>query len=222
MADPILPDFFRAQAIFHGHSGLPEDVYVNTFVFRNDVDGQPATVVHQTIADQLFGFYNDIHAPGTAPLRSYMSSRTLTSQFKVKVYDLGQAPPRTPHEREFQMGQMASGALPSEVALCLSYYAERNIKRRRGRIYFGPLAQGVIVDAAGEPARPTNALINALAGAGAWLEDEGFGGVNWHLLSGMDGNAYEITGGWVDNAFDTQRRRGEEATARTLWGNLPS
>jgi hypothetical protein len=33
----------------------------------------------------------------------------------------------------------------------------------------------------------------------------------------VDNGYYPVTAGWVDNAFDTQRRRGKDPTARTLF-----
>jgi len=33
----------------------------------------------------------------------------------------------------------------------------------------------------------------------------------------MDAELRIVTAGWVDNAFDTQRRRGEDASSRLSW-----
>lgn len=37
------------------------------------------------------------------------------------------------------------------------------------------------------------------------------------VYSRVDGLIRPITSGWVDNEFDTQRRRQRDATARTEW-----
>lgn len=219
MADPILPDFYRVQTVLEGFSLLPEDVYVNSWCFRDDTD-LGAEIVATTAADTLLSFFNDVHAPGTVPIASFLSNRALTGKMTVKTYALGQAPPRTPMERVRTLtGLDTAVAVPSEVSLCLSFYAERNVPRQRGRVYIGPFGSDALHTLTAGPSRPIAGLINALAGAGAWLEDEGIGGVNWHVLSPTDGVAREVTGGWVDDAWDTQRRRGEDASGRTAWGN---
>lgn len=39
----------------------------------------------------------------------------------------------------------------------------------------------------------------------------------WRIWSPTNNNSVLIDNGWVDNAWDTQRRRGVEATARTIF-----
>ena len=41
--------------------------------------------------------------------------------------------------------------------------------------------------------------------------------VTWGLLSPTDGAIYAITAGYIDNAFDIQRRRGEDPSAKTTF-----
>ena len=43
------------------------------------------------------------------------------------------------------------------------------------------------------------------------------GQATWVQLSRVAANTHVVTNGWVDNAFDTQRRRGEEADQRLLF-----
>lgn len=223
MADPVLTDFYRVQTILHGRSGLPEDVYVNSWCFRNDTVGGSADAFATLVADRMFAFFDEIPTGGSVPPRTFLSDHTLLPQLTVKVYDLGQPPPRTPHERNFTLGVMSgTQPFPSEVALCLSFYAERNLPRSRGRIYFGPLSISSGTDVTAEISRPTSVIRSTLALAATDLAAEGAGGPNWHVLSQVDAAAKEITGGWVDNAWDTQRRRGEAPDSRTLWGALPS
>jgi hypothetical protein len=42
--------------------------------------------------------------------------------------------------------------------------------------------------------------------------------VRWAIYSRAANQAYEVSGGFIDNEFDTQRRRQVDATARTTWG----
>lgn len=222
MADPILNDFFRAQVVLKGKSGLAEDVYVNNFVFRND-QGVVADVndAADAIAARLSAFYTTPGANG-ARVGQYLSGRAIQQQAEIRVYDLGQAPPRMPHVRPLDLGALSGTGLPEEVALCLSYYAGRPLPRRRGRIYVGPLADTAVQTGTGN-VEPHPSFRQTLAQAAAGLASQSATAqVRWHLLSQTDQSAHMITGGWIDNAFDTQRRRGSKATARTTWGAPPA
>jgi hypothetical protein len=61
-------------------------------------------------------------------------------------------------------------------------------------------------------------VITTLAKALRDLIDASVTETTWSLAvySVADAVAREVTNGWVDNAWDTQRRRGIDATARTL------
>jgi hypothetical protein len=40
---------------------------------------------------------------------------------------------------------------------------------------------------------------------------------NWAVYSRRDNAGYLVSNGWVDDAFDIQRRRGVSALVRSLW-----
>jgi hypothetical protein len=40
---------------------------------------------------------------------------------------------------------------------------------------------------------------------------------HWVVWSEADQDAGSVFDGWIDNAFDTQRRRGVQASSRTTW-----
>jgi hypothetical protein len=42
-------------------------------------------------------------------------------------------------------------------------------------------------------------------------------GPRWCVLSQVDAQLKIVTAGWVDNAFDTVRKRGERADVRYSW-----
>lgn len=207
MADPVIPDVYRAQVRVPGKSALPHDVFVNTFAFRNDqlVSAEMADLL-VTVLTAFYGFFDQ-----------YLSNtQALWSGTELRVYDLGQQPPRQPQIREMPITASGSGnPYPGEVACCLSYYAERNLPRNRGRLYIGPLLASSATVSTTEVV-PTQAFVDALIDGGANLigttED-----VTWGLVSQMDQDFKVVTNLWVDNAYDTQRRRGREPTARTVW-----
>lgn len=212
----------RAQVTFQGLSNKPEDVVVNTWHFVH-ADYTPAS--QQAVADALIEFYN-VATTGTpggsaicTALSKWLSRGTLKSS--VKTYDLATPKPRVPAVYPFTLGQAdaaTSAELPAEVALCASFYATQNLKRQRGRVYLGPWSTGYTADdtVQVERAIPTTALMNAVAGSLKRLITKPDTGPRLAVYSEMDGQARIVTNGWVDNAWDTQRRRGQDATLRTL------
>jgi hypothetical protein len=109
--------------------------------------------------------------------------------------------------------------MPPEVAICLSYQAAKISgvpqARRRGRVFIGPLN----TSAMGTDGRPATAFINALVGAADALKDPaGAPDWDWSTWSSFDPTVSTvIDNGWVDNEFDTQRRRGRKYTTRTTF-----
>lgn len=218
MPDPVLADFFRAHVVFHGPSGLPEDIYVNSgWCFRDDSVVPDISNTADTIRDVVAAFYNKII--GGVQMGQWMPSY-IADLVDVFVYDLGETPPRTRISRSFTLaGQSTDRSLPEECCACISYVAGENQKRNRGRMYIGPLVVNAVESASGSV---RGVLLPALiARLKAGMEDvfNTTEDVTWHLLSKADGAAKMITGGWVDNAFDTQRRRGVAATTRSNWGS---
>jgi hypothetical protein len=67
--------------------------------------------------------------------------------------------------------------------------------------------------------RPSAEILAGLAAAGLQLKtDHGTGGnMRWAVWSRVNHAMYEVTGGFIDNEFDTQRRRGEVSTARSTF-----
>jgi hypothetical protein len=114
-----------------------------------------------------------------------------------------------------------SGGFPHEVAMCLSYRGQAEVgvpqRRRRGRIYIGPLSdQTGNISRSGGDVRPSDNARATVANAAARLRNRS-GPAIWATLSSTDGVAVPVVNGWVDNAYDTQRRRGTKATLRTTW-----
>lgn len=222
------PQYVRVQVVLEHTSGLPEDRVVNDWSFVC----QEAEAFEADIASSLETFYNSVGA--------YISSRFPrgnTGQMKAKFYDLSLAEPNPPFETlnlDFSTAAPAGHTnLPPEVACCVSFHAPivsgQNPKRRRGRIYLGPL---------NTPASDTNdeyvpATIADLFrdAAQVFLDDSDasliwqwaiFSPTNaggWYLPGGsgppnMGASVSPVSAGWVDNSWDTQRRRGVAPTAR--------
>jgi hypothetical protein len=206
------------MAILHGTSGLPEDRYVNTFWFRQPEGSFSTAQAADTIADRLQAFYEDAGV-GLNPLTWFLSNQAIDEArgLEVRVYDTDEVEPRTPYtEQRSLTGFVATVPLPNEVAVVLSYYATRNIPRRRGRVYIGPLNLNALSTTENDgDGTPPLSLRQALQWAAETLS--GYEDMPWSVASRKDGVLRTITNGWVDNAFDTQRRRGVQANLRTLW-----
>jgi hypothetical protein len=203
----------------HQHdSALSRDVAINTFHF--DTSGT-LSVAAEAARDLLLDFYRVAPpSPAIGSLASYMSELLLEDGMEMRFYDMDSAPPRVPLDPPSGTYSRitGSGALPSEVALCMSFQGAvvggTNRARRRGRIYFGPLD----VASSNGDGVPTDALRNTLVGAGARLTvDSQLTNAVWSVYSPTDDALVHVDNGWVDNAFDTQRRRGEAPTVRTPW-----
>lgn len=215
MADPRIVDHYKCQVVFQGVSGLAEDRYVNNLFFRNDSPGTPFGSVADNIRTAVEDFYNTAEA-GQNPVRAYLTSRVLR-RVELRIYDLNDAPPRQPEIREFQLGAADSSSdLPHEVASVLSFYAGRNLKRRRGRIFIGPLNITAQRQTNLGP-RPVESFDEAMRRAAVRLRATPNILVTWVQVSQRDATAQPVTAGWVDDSFDTQRRRGTEPTSRLTW-----
>lgn len=197
-------------------SGLPEDTTVNTFHFNA---GTPGSGDYNDIHDALASFYTGANTVAGATLMSFLSP-VLSGDYELNLYLLDDPEPRAPvatFTDTFSKG--GPDGLPSEVALCLSFQADpvsgQIQARRRGRIFFGPLESGAVDS---EGTRPLQQLRDALCEAAERLMTEsGADSVPWVVYSRAGDSFAAVEGGWVDNSFDTQRRRGEAPTNRQLW-----
>jgi hypothetical protein len=210
MADPILTDIFKVQVVFKDSSNLPENQFINNWYFRND---NLAVFPSTPIINVLNAFYFQPAANGFV-IKAQMASHVLTAA-EYRIYDLGQAPPRTRNSFPVAGSSSSQGSgLPGEVAVCSSFYAGANVKRRRGRHYIGPLSAGA-TDGGGAP-RPSPELRAAIVDR-AQNVAQTTENVTWVVVSQVGLMANVVTAGWCDNAFDTQRRRGNQPSARIIW-----
>lgn len=219
-----MPDkLMRAQVIIGMDGGLPEDYPTNTLYFDGDEgfsDGDYWSGVMTLLEDFYHGFDDTLYPTqidGTAT---------------VKIYDMRDPTPRIPEFTDtITLTPSANGMYPGEVAIVCSFQAEYVSgvpnARRRGRIYLGPVQEGVHT-ITGSQNRPDSGLLTAIANAAATMENgfalSGGAELKWAVYSpttdataSIDDAFNDVIGGWVDNAWDTQRRRGPAATGRTTW-----
>lgn len=169
----------------------------------------------------LVTFYGAIDA--------YLAAELNGSQTLVRHFDLSHPKPRQPI-LEGTTGALATGSgnLPRELCCVLSYKGTYlsgvSPKRKRGRIYLGPLYASAVGSDGGFSATVVNGIVAAadtLLGV-----SDGSSEFRWVVYSptsdpsgeGSDAACWDaVTEGWVDYNVDIQRRRGLPGGVRTLY-----
>jgi hypothetical protein len=224
MADKLM----RAQVVIPMDGLLPEDYVTNTWHFDADDAGITATDAEHgdAVHDLLQAFYT----VAGGELFPVEVGPTAT----LKVYDMRDPEPRVPFWTDTISLPPGTGSmLPAEVALCMSFRASvvsgQSAARRRGRVFLGPVRTGAGAVVASQH-RPTNPVLTNIATAAGVLIDgkDAVPGVKvkWSVYSpttaaevgvSLDDAFNDVVAGWLDNAWDTQRRRGPEASSRVVF-----
>lgn len=206
--------------IGHGPSNLPQDRIINVFHFTG-------TGAYADNTDACFDAVHDFYvgARSTRPVAQWLSPWVQRSA-EMRQYNLDEAKPRVPTILPLDLGSVPSteGAI-EEAALCITLHGgipPALTARRRGRVYIGPLNNfGVVGGTTTVASHPQTALITDLTEAAIQLAGSPALTVQWCILSTVPAvNFVPIVSGYVDNAFDTQRRRGPDATQRTPWTTI--
>lgn len=231
---------YKITNAFHSVTGLPEDDVITTYHFDTTEDGENNATALK-LCGHVAAAWESITAPGTGKPSAWISPEISRVQKPtVKAYGHNGGSPIAMTDWLAMTASNFDQGMPGEVALCLSYNAdltdileeapddadpdsrpERPASRRRGRLFVGPLV--LTCGTATEPTRPIDTLRNDLLGLGVFLgnpTDPALTAVDamWIIYSnaGLAGEAHEIIRCSVDNAFDTQRRRGVKQTNRLL------
>lgn len=203
----------RALLITQGQSMLPADRYVNTFHFSNaEPYGDHSAAINSAL--QTFVNGNNI----SHPLAYYLSGMVLrgTNLGEIRTYNMADLEPREPLIYPFTVGAAAASAqpYPEEIACCISVQGDPpHTPSRRGRIYFGPINEAAGAYAVGT-VRPASTFRADLNKAAQTLAGTTLG---WSVYSTKLGSFTPITNGWVDDAWDVQRKRGIDESARSVW-----
>lgn len=235
-----MPRTYLAQITLHGISGIPSDVYMNSFHFRHPDD--PSPTEWTDLSDAIIAFYNDTPAsvvPGdeapTGSVGAMLSGAVTQNNHDLRFYEVSAAPPRLPVVEVVWNLDEAPGvtALPEEVAICLSMKGDTVAgtdsgpgphlpARHRNRTYIGP-TRTAFLDFAESACRPSlqaqSRIMNAFAAMGDASITAGFRPEVWSPTRDA-GEAVQTF--WVDNAWDTQRRRGGQPTSRLSFTPAPA
>lgn len=227
-----MAQWYRGSVIVPHDNGLPKDSIQNTFAFMVSGSGDRDLIAFD-FQVRLEDFYND--------WTTFRSSQYEWASARFQVIDMLDDQPRIPfYDVEMSIDEAATTVndLPAEVAVVLSFEGERasgvNMRRRRGRVYCGPLQVGsadqhevqsgvvsAIVTAAGDhllnPADPiaTWAIYSPYTHHGIAVGDK-LTPEDPEVPDFLPASFEPVVRCWVDNAWDTQRRRGPAASSRTI------
>lgn len=214
---------------FECTSAFPRDRIVNTFAFSGDPIADPADLA--TIEANLNDFYNVMPVGGSHPLSYYISgaiSRSVKPVIRHYNVDgfLGGAAAGSPIRTTDMAANLGApggtGDLPSECAAVLTLKGNvagvaefapgaRPRARHRGHIFLGPLSNATLVTSSGRTQLDPALLSNATKAGLRLITAAGPDLAAW---SRKDGAFYPITSCYMDDAYDTQRRRGPRAATR--------
>jgi hypothetical protein len=221
----------RTQIEFNSVDSVPRDVAVN--VLHWQTGAALSTDLFDDIFGEISGFFNvetddDAGVPNGFKLGAFLSpmvSRSGGGHHRVIFYDLADDPLVPLYERELSLVDPVGDTvpLPSELAACLTIEANPvlavPIRRRRGRVYFGPLNTGVLGTRSISGEEYPSLSTEFRDGAARAMKRLSFAvdriDANWSIYSRVNDAAYQVVKGWIDNEFDIQRRRGLTASVRT-------
>ncbi len=199
---------YRLQLAFVPTSQVLADRATNTFHFTAD----DLTAVTTAITNLQICYAAFANAMG-AQLAS-------TNNVRWKLYDMADPEPRVPESQgQWSLTRSSGDSLPTEVALAVSFQAVAVSgipqARRRGRIFIPFLLATVN----GANSRPATATVNQINGAfDAFLTASKAASTwKWAIYSPTNANFVEVDNGWIDDEWDTQRKRGRVATTRTVF-----
>jgi len=206
---PVVPDHRYVAATFQRAGADP---VVNTFCFRDERSGPVLEDSADLIRDLLDSFYGS-RSTQTSTIGDLLAPTLF--DLRYVIYDLGQ-PNSGGLERASATWPTSAGSatsmLPPDCAITCSWSTALRGRSFRGRTYLGPLSQTTL---------STDGTINAsartrVANAAALLIGDPLTRTHsLHILSRTKGITTPVTGGYVDNEYDTQRRRGYTAVTRT-------
>ena len=233
---------FHAIVRLDAKTLIPEDAVENTFSFVRD-DAVPDGNAVGAVESALQAFYANLGGDGILG-RSLAGTGTCTV-YKIDLTTNSLHSPLEVVPISFAPANTIS--LPSEVALVAGMHADltnipehattpsplptperaqdegapatymglaRPAQRLRGRVYLGHLASSVATEDANNQVLVAQAKVAVVTGHMFTLQNNVAGLAVW---SRANKNVVRVTGGFVDNAFDTQRRRGVKATSRNIY-----
>lgn len=184
----------KMQCAFGADTALPRDRMMINPVFSSTGLLTDADALCEDLADGLTNLWGsrEVHV------------KAYDAQGDKPVYPIGDAIRNE--------GQTPVSTVPRELAVCLSFYAGRNVPRQRGRLYIP--AQAVVTQAQIGVRPPLTTLSVSLQ---QWVDlFANLGGVDidWGVYSPTTDQFHKMSAWWVDDEWDIMRSRGQKSTDR--------
>lgn len=206
-------NLYRLQSTLKTDSMIPADYVTNTAYFTFDGGGTPSSEQLDGPAAIMRTMYNILWA------NNVMSAALQMGGHDWSLYKMSDPLPRVPVKEGVYatFSGSPSVAAPAELSMVLSFHGDLTVSgvnkaRRRGRFYIGPL--GFL---GGEPIGSNQVGYVHAAGNAMLLASSSNTDWTWVVYSPTGDTSTPVVGGWVDNAYDVQRRRGLKATSRTVF-----
>jgi len=211
---------YRCQIVLPFITGNASDVNINTLHFVDETNTQQDA--YDIVAARVTAFVRDIYDSDSVDKVAYVDWPLA----HLKIFDLDETPPRVPFvvENIFTNAGTNLSRFPTEVAMVLSFRAAPQAgvpyQRLYNRIFIGCLP-GHAIDAATATDFPVfgSTWVNQTLAAAVTLRDKDDVDTKWAQVSKAGGTlvAREISGGFIDNSPDTQRRRSVKSTLKSTW-----
>lgn len=209
-------------------SAVSADISENTLYFERD-----GSAAFSALASQVAAFYNNVPSGSAARIWDYIARYMDRNLVTVSIYELPatSGPTGSPVYSGTYTGDATDAGsfnLPAECAAVLSYNADlsgsleevgdtRPKARRRGRLYLGPLNGNTLAEVASgdtDPQRMNTTFLTVCVDAADQFLGSGAVAVGWtwQVFSQTDWLGRNVVAARMDNAYDSQRRRGPRAT----------
>lgn len=205
-------------------TAIAKDVITNTWHFNWLNGGTPSNASFLFLDNNVRAALGGCYANATTNHMAAFCNQTATV---VTIYDLDDPVPRVPVYQSTgtlsAVIKATSTLIAAETSVCVSYKAAfiSGIPKasQRGRIFLGGIADNWVDPGTGALfPKPKPGTLTALGNSINDLLATPFADDwEWVVYSRKLMQTFPVVGGWIDNAFDTQRRRGNAASTRTLW-----
>lgn len=189
---------------------VPKDFVSNSLYFQAGAV-TPGQADYQALVDHVRDIFYTANTGGTAPWGEWVGRGG-----RVVAYDMAAAKPRPELAVSTHVPTTweAAGLGPRHVALCMSFYAARNLPSQRGRIFLGPWLASRLTETPNSGTRSTVMdLAQRLYALGS-LSPTPF----LHVVHSQKLNNFQpVTHYWCNDVWDTIRKRLSKETVRTLY-----
>lgn len=236
-------DVYRAQiqlpyvGVFDGSDVAEHDLH---FVWQG-VGTDPNHAAFVALTDRIADFYN-LNVTETGFHVEHFLSQRITRDLNgafVNFYKLPAAPGDSGppvDQTVFTLRNIGIGAaaLPEQLCVACSIHGDlagiaeragttRPKARRRGRFFLGPLNIRTLGSTTAEGHREvdTNFVVTLSHACSRLVGDPITTPFALVVFSRTDWAGHAVTGGWVDDHFDVQRRRADPTRNKNLWGSAP-